>query len=136
VRAVLDPNVLIAAALSPGGSPARVLRLWLEGAFELVVSPLLLAELQRALAYPKLRQRITPDEAREVVDLLRAAADHHADPSDPPPVRSVDPGDDYLLALAAVTDAVIVTCDRHLLTLGEHHPVYTPAAFLAELGEE
>lgn len=135
MRAVIDPNVVIAAALSPDGSPARVLRAWLDGVFELVVSPLLLDEIERALAYPRLRKRIAADEAHDLVELLRAGADHHADPSHPPPVRSADPGDDYLLALAATADAVIVSGDRHLLTLGEHLPVYPPAAFLAKILE-
>jgi predicted nucleic acid-binding protein len=55
LHAILDANVLIAALLSPRGSPARLLRAWMNGAFELIVSPGLLAELERALAYPKLR---------------------------------------------------------------------------------
>ncbi|MCA1705276.1 MAG: PIN domain-containing protein, partial [Actinobacteria bacterium] len=52
MRAVLDPNVIISAVLSPGGAPARVMTAWLEGRYELVVSPLLLEELERALSYP------------------------------------------------------------------------------------
>jgi predicted nucleic acid-binding protein len=50
VRAVLDTNVLISAFLSPQAAPARAIRAWLDGRFELIVSPLLLAELERALA--------------------------------------------------------------------------------------
>jgi hypothetical protein len=38
VRAVLDPNVLIAALLSPTGAPAQLVGRWLGGEFELVVS--------------------------------------------------------------------------------------------------
>jgi len=49
VRAVLDPNVIISALLSPFGTPARILRAWREGAFELVASALLIAALERAL---------------------------------------------------------------------------------------
>jgi predicted nucleic acid-binding protein len=49
VRAVLDPNVFISALLAPKGSPAHVFRGWVAGGFELVVSPPLLAELERAL---------------------------------------------------------------------------------------
>jgi predicted nucleic acid-binding protein len=55
LRAVLDLKVLISAVLSRGGAPARVLEAWISGRFELLVSPLLLAELERALACPKLR---------------------------------------------------------------------------------
>lgn len=133
MRAVVDPNVLISALLSPRGSPAQVLQEWLDGAFELIVSPLLLAELERALGYPKIRDRITADEAEQLLDLLGAGAQMRKDPSDPPAARSPDPGDDYLLALAAATQAAIVSGDRHLLDLDGDLPVYAPAAFLALL---
>ena len=58
VRAVVDVNVLISATLSARGPSAEILRNNRDGAFELVVSELLIAELTRALAYPKLRKRI------------------------------------------------------------------------------
>ena len=49
MRALLDVNVLIAGLLSRTGSPARLLGKWLEGEFELVISDLLLDELERRL---------------------------------------------------------------------------------------
>jgi putative PIN family toxin of toxin-antitoxin system len=136
VRAVLDPNVLISALLSPAGSPARVLRAWDAGQFELVVSPLLLAELERALAYPKLRARITTEEAGMVSQWLRRSALEIADPDSPPPVRSSDAGDDYLIALAAAQSAALVSGDKHLLALAEAMPVFSPRAFLELLDRE
>jgi uncharacterized protein len=135
VRAVLDPNVLISALLTPRGSPAKVLRVWLDGAFELIVSALLLTELERALAYPKLRKYIGPLEAAELVDLLGREAQMLDDPADAPTVRSPDQGDDYLIALASAAHAVIVSGDRHLLTLADALPVYSPAQFLALLDD-
>ena len=129
MRAVLDPNVIISAVLSPSGSPAKIMRAWLDGAYELIVSPPLLEELERALGYPKLRARVTDAETQELLELLRRGGDVCDDPSGPPPVRSPDPGDDYLIALAAATQALIVSGDRHLLGLSEV-PVYAPAAFL------
>lgn len=131
MRAVLDPNVIISALLSPSGSPAKAVRAWLDGAYDLVVSPLLLDELERALTYPKIRKRVTPAEAQELLELLRTEGDSREDPTDAPPVRSSDPGDDYLIALAAASQAIIVSGDRHLLDLGDDLPVYSPAAFLA-----
>ncbi|MEX1009533.1 MAG: putative toxin-antitoxin system toxin component, PIN family [Acidimicrobiia bacterium] len=135
MRAVLDPNVLISALLAPGGSPAKVLRAWLDGAYELVVSALLLMELERALGYPKLRDRVDNLEAAELVDLLGREAQMFDDPANAPAVRSPDPGDDYLIALASAAQAVIVSGDRHLLTLVEALPVYSPAQFLALLDD-
>lgn len=130
MRAVLDPNVIISAVLSPSGSPAKVMRAWLDGAYELIVSPLLLEELERALGYPKLRARVGDVESQELLELLRRGGDVRDDPSGPPPVRSPDPADDYLLALAAATQAIIVSGDRHRLGLSEAAPAYAPAAFL------
>lgn len=133
MRAVLDPNVLISALLSREGTPARVLRAWLEGAFELIVSDRLLAELERALAYPKLRSRVTPAEASELIELLRRGALVLSDPGRPPSVQSPDPGDDYLIALAESGQALIVSGDGHLLGLAGQVPVFAPVDFLAQL---
>lgn len=125
MHAVLDPNVLISALLNRDGTPARLLREWTAGAFELIVSPLLLAELRRALAYPKLRKRISAEGAEAMIRWLERAATISADPDDEPPVRSPDRGDDYLLALAAANDAELVPGDRHLLGLADVEPVWT-----------
>lgn len=131
MRAVIDPNVLISGLLSPAGSPAQVLRAWQQGRVEVLVSPLLLDELTRALAYPKLRERIPADDAAEAVRRLADGATQVDDPPDEPPVRS--PGEDYLIALAAEQRAALVSGDRHLLALSEQIPVYSPRAFLDEL---
>jgi uncharacterized protein len=133
VRAVLDANVLISAALSARGTPARLLLAWQAGAFELVVSPLLLAELRRALGYPKLARLVPPADADAFAAWLSRAAELVADPLGPPPVRSEDPADDYLITLAAAERAVLVSGDRHLTLLARQIPVRTPAEFLAEL---
>jgi putative PIN family toxin of toxin-antitoxin system len=136
VKAVLDPNVIISALLSPGGSPAKVFRAWIDGSYELITSELMLAELERALCYPKLRKRIEAQEAAELVELLRREAELIDDPDAPPAVLSPDPEDNYLIALAAAARAVIVSGDSHLLGLAEQLPVHSPADFLALLGPE
>jgi putative PIN family toxin of toxin-antitoxin system len=132
VRAVLDVNVLVSAALSRTGAPAELVARWLGGGFELVVSPALLEELGRALAYPKVSQRVTKTEADALVALLRERAILGDDPSDPPR-RSSEAGDDYLLALAEGERAVLVTGDDHLLELEDELPISRPRAFLESL---
>ncbi len=136
MRAVLDPNVIISALLSLGGSPASVIRAWTDGVYDLIVSPLLLEELERALAYRKIRERVTESEARALLAILRHEAHVHDDPSELPAVRSPDPGDDYLIALAVTARALLVTGDGHLLGLAETIPVYRPADFLDLLDQE
>ena len=135
MRVVVDVNVLISVALSARGSSAETLRYSRNGAFELVVSELLIAELTRALAYPKIRKRIPPEKAAAFVNWVR---DHSAlaeDPPHPPPVRSPDPDDDYLLALAIGRRAYLVTGDQHLLGLSDDLPILTPAEFVPKLSE-
>jgi putative PIN family toxin of toxin-antitoxin system len=133
---VLDVNVIISAFVAPAGSPAKVMRAGLDGGFELIVSEALLAELERALSYPKLRTRIEAAEKRELIELLRRSAELVDDPLDPPNIRSADPDDDYLIALAARARAALVSGDRHLLVLADRLPTYTPADFLALLDDE
>lgn len=131
MRAVLDANILIAALLSASGAPAQIISRWLGGEFELVVSETLLSELERALAYPKLRRRIPADDEAEFVSLLRLAAIVAPDPARGAH-RSGDPGDDYLLALAENERAVLVSGDQHLLHL-TGLPIQTARAFLDRL---
>lgn len=134
MRAVLDPNVLIAALLSRDGAPARVLAHWLAGSFELIVSAALLEELARALSYPKLRARVLPHEAEELRLLLERCATVVDDVQAPAAsLRSEDPGDDYLLALAEAAHAVLVSGDAHLLSLSDRLPIRSARRFLETL---
>jgi len=125
-------NVIVSAVLSSAGAPARVLRAWSEGEFELIVSPALLAELERTLSYPKISKLITAEKAAELIELISEAAMRVNDPEGEPPLRSADPEDDYLIALAAEARVPLVSGDRHLLDLAPTIPVLTVAEF-AEL---
>jgi uncharacterized protein len=133
VRAVLDVNVLISALISPTGTPARIVSQWLEGGFELVVSPALVAEAQRTLAVPKLRARIDQADAERFIELLTDRAESIPDPEDAPTIRSSDPGDDYLLALAASEQVALVSGDDHLLALRGRAPIMSPRDFIERL---
>jgi putative PIN family toxin of toxin-antitoxin system len=130
VRAVLDVNVLISALISRSGAPARLLELWLGGELELVVSEALLVELERALAYPKVRRLVAATEASRFLALLRELADVVPDRAGVPPVSSPDRGDDYLLALAAGERVPLVSGDAHLLSLSDRAPVLSPRELL------
>jgi putative PIN family toxin of toxin-antitoxin system len=130
VRAVLDPNVLISGLISSSGGPALVLAAVDTGRVEIVISPLLVEELERALAYPRLRKRIGEDDADRALAWLRMVARTVDDPPDAPPVRSDDPGDDYLIVLAASVRAALVSGDQHLLALKRRIPVYSPSEFM------
>jgi putative PIN family toxin of toxin-antitoxin system len=130
-RAVVDVNVLVSALLKPDGGPARLVRAWLAGAFELVASAQLIAELVGVVARPALARRLD----QSAVDALVATIQAEAIVVDDPPVARIvptDPKDDYLVAIAREAGGhVIVTGDRHLLDLERlEPPALTPTAFL------
>jgi putative PIN family toxin of toxin-antitoxin system len=134
LRFVLDVNVLVSGLLSRAGAPARLLERWLEGELELLVCENLLDELERTLGSPKLRRRVAENDATDFVALIRGLAELLPDPADPPPIRSQDPEDDYLIALAAREHARLVSGDAHLLALSEAIPVCSPRAARDLLG--
>jgi hypothetical protein len=130
-RAVLDPGVLVSALITPTGAPARLLLSARTGSFDLVVSPLVLEELESVLRREKFRRYIDLDGVAAYMHLLRRDAEVVADPEGPPPIRCADPDDDYLIALAHSQRAALVSGDRHLLDLAEKIPVCDPAEFSA-----
>ena len=133
-RVVIDPGVLIAAFISDKGAPRELVRAWIDGAFELLVSRKLLAELARVLGRPKFRRYVTELEARAFFTFLQRFATLCED-VEPPARLSPDPGDDYLLALARSHSAsFLVSGDAHLIDLEKAEPpVLTPRAFLNKL---
>jgi putative PIN family toxin of toxin-antitoxin system len=134
-RAVVDSSVLVSVFISRrGGSPDRIVRAWREGAFELVVSPQLIAELTDVLARPKFAVQAAEGRAEAYVAALAGDAVMTDDPPDPPAV-SPDSSDDYLIALARAARAdVIVSGDSHLTQLADPTPpVLTPRQFAEQL---
>ena len=84
---------------------------------------------------PKLRARVTDDETRALIALLREVAQVALDVQDPPR-RSADAGDDYLLALAETENAMLVSGDADVLGLTDRFPIRSPRAFLELLDLE
>ena len=130
-RAVLDPGVLVSALITPSGRPAKLLLSARAGGFDLVVSPLLLDELESVLQRKKFRRYVDLVGVAAYLVLLRRDAQLAADPDTPPPIRCMDPDDDYLIALAHSQSAALVSGDSDLLELADKIPVFSPAEFLA-----
>jgi putative PIN family toxin of toxin-antitoxin system len=86
-RVVIDPNVLIAALISPRGAPADIYRALSRGHFELVTSSQLLAELERVLQRPKFRRYGSIEDAHHYV----AAVARLSTVLDDPPRRDTSP---------------------------------------------
>lgn len=133
IRAVLDTNVLISALLF-SGPPSRLVSAWQSARFHPVVSPPILDEYLRVLAYPKFH--LTANEIRALIeeDLLpfvetaRVAASQVKLTRDPDDAKFIE------CALAAAVPW-IVSGDADLLDLGhlESVQVLSVSAFLEHL---
>jgi putative PIN family toxin of toxin-antitoxin system len=130
-RAVLDPGVLVSALITPTGTAAKILRAAREGSFDLLISRLLLDELETVLRREKFRRYIDLDDVSAGIRLLLDEGQLVEDPEKPPPIRCEDPNDEYLVALAHQGEAALVSGDRHLLSLAGTIPVFSPGEFLA-----
>lgn len=129
---VLDPSVLVSALINPDGAPGKLLLEIQAGQFELIVSPKLVAELEGVVRRNKFRRYVGLDEALEFVEVVRGEATYVPDPGHRTPLRSSDPKDNYLIALAHGYSALLVSGDKHLLDLASGGaPILPPADLLA-----
>jgi uncharacterized protein len=134
---VIDPSVFVSALIGkPGSATDIVVRAFIDDKIEVVVSPLLMAELERVLARPKFQRYINKKNAAEYVRRIQRHARTGGDPSNVPTVTS-DTDDDYLVALARQENAdAIVSVDRDLLEAGlTDPPVRTPRQLADTLTE-
>jgi putative PIN family toxin of toxin-antitoxin system len=123
VRVVLDTNTLVSAILSPLGPPRRLLDGARAQVFELCSSPVLMAELLDVLLREKFARRLAAAELTPlgiVGEIRRLAA--MAVPTEVPHIVTSDADDDHVLACAVAAKAdLIVSGDRHLLSLGSDY---------------
>jgi len=135
VKVVLDTNVLLSGLMFPDGAPGRVVAAWREARFDLIVSIHQLAEIGRALAYPKIRRILNWDDRRieqfirqlyirvQIVDLDGISVQVPADQDDVP----------ILATLVATKADVLITGDGDLLALRGRYAILTPAEFVRRL---
>jgi len=134
IRAVLDANVYVSAAVRPEGPPGQIIDRFLRGgAFEVILSKAIVEEVLRALGYPKVRKYIRPGLDPElwfedIVVLSHLVAGEHR-------VEGVskDRDDDKYIAAAIEGRAVFVVAgDSDLLNLAEYVGIriVSPRVFL------
>jgi putative PIN family toxin of toxin-antitoxin system len=136
MRVVLDANVFVSALISSRGAPAQVVDAWLTGRFDVVISAAILTELQRVLAYDRLRKYARIREASaEFVELISSQA-LWVEPAATISVIEDDPSDNRYLECAVGGNAeYVVSGDGHLLDVGEHRGIriLSPTAFVVLL---
>lgn len=134
IRAVLDPNVYVSAAVRPEGPPGQIISRFLRGgSFEIVLSQPIVEEVLRALNYPKVRRYIRRGLDAELwfedivvlSHLVTAPREFHG------PCRNPD-DDKYIATALEGRAAFVVAGDSDLLDVKEHEGVriVSPRSFL------
>ena len=133
MRVVLDTNVYLSALMSPAGPPARIVELWLEGRFEVIVSDPIEAEILDGLGRERIRRylRRSPDWIDRFLRALRQATLR----VEPVIVDVIpqDPPDNLIIGTAIAAGAdYLVSGNKHVLDLGSYDRVQivTPRHFL------
>ena len=117
MRIVLDSNILVRAAWKADGRASRLLRNVLEGPHRLIVSPFILGEVARVLAYPRIQSRwgLSEERIQGHVNRLAAVAEI-VETASVDRVVPDDPDDDFVVHTAIGGRAdVLCTRDSHLL---------------------
>jgi putative PIN family toxin of toxin-antitoxin system len=134
IRAVLDANVYVSAAVRPEGPPGLVIERFLrDGAFEIVMSQAIIDEVLRALAYPKVRKYVRPGLDPELWFEDIVVLSHLVSGERELKGVSKDPDDDKYIAAAMEGRAgFVVAGDSDLLDVKEYEGIRitSPRAFL------
>ena len=134
IRVVLDTNVYISIFTSPKGELGTIWEQALRGAYTLLISPVIVAELANVL-----REKFQwPEDAIKARVKRFARMAEIITPESVPTVIKNDPADNHVLACAVSGKAdLIVSGDkRHLLPLKEYKdiPIVRPVDFLRMFG--
>lgn len=134
MRIVLDTNIFISNLISDKGNPAKIVRWWLEGEFDVLVSQAIIDEILRVTDYARIQKKYA--RVRENRLEFATLISEQAEWVEPREILNVvvDESDNRYVECAVTGNAqYIVTGDEHLLELGEYQGIVilTPAAFVA-----
>lgn len=132
MKVVLDTNVLVSGIFF-GGAPRQILDAWVEGRFELFLTPLIFDEYLQtcgrlATSHPNL-------EYQAVLATIVGHGTLIADLAASDPITA-DPDDDKFMLCAESAGAIVVSGDKHLLEASGWSDVQVarPRDFLDLLG--
>lgn len=122
-RVVLDANQIVSAFLKSTGHPAKLLDLFKEGVFEVVISPSIIEEMECVLNYPRLQKYHgrTRQEIKQFLALFKDLCINIPVENKRGIIVEDDPTDDKYVVCAIEGDAdFIISGDKHLLNLGSY----------------
>lgn len=138
MRVVVDTNILLSALINPHGLPAKLIDAWRSKRYTLVTSAEQLIELGEVARRSTLSKLIVPARVGAFINDLRELAEVLV--RLPKVDRSVDPADNFLLAMAGAgrADCLVSGDKRHVLVLERHGhcPIVTARHLAGVLGLE
>lgn len=135
IRATLDTNAVVSGLLGlrvPTSTPGTIIRYWLDGEFELVISAAILAEIENTLDKPFFRARRSEaglDAAFAAIVQVVTVVDLITNVSG----VATHPEDDVILSTAVSAGVdFLVTGDKMLQQVGAYQGIYlvSPREFL------
>ena len=129
LRVVLDTNVLVSGLAYPGSIPGQIVMAWRQGAIDVVIPRYILDEVARVL--PRLNHRLHWGQAdfTDLLEILAIQTDLFEPLPLPPAAVRVAADVPVLGTFLAAEADYLITGDQDLLTLGDRHPILTPADF-------
>lgn len=140
MRVVLDANQFVSSLLVKVGLPAQAMDAWRAGAYQLIISPAILEDIEHTLGYARIQRKYNISSAtvtRLIHELANSAivVDGQANVTGAVPD---DPDDEIVLACAIDGNAdLIVSGDRHLLNLESYQgiTIVSVRTFLTRLSD-
>ncbi|OAT80392.1 putative toxin-antitoxin system toxin component, PIN family [Desulfotomaculum copahuensis] len=137
MKIVLDTNVVVSGILVSNGPPAKILDLWIENKFRVIISQALIEEYFDVLLRPKFRRAGTIIERQDILmGLLSLENTIIVFPGTELDVIKSDPEDNRVLECALAGEVqYIVSGDEHLLKLKVFQGIMiiSPTDFVANL---
>lgn len=134
MKIVPDANIYVSSLVSQYGNPRRIIDLWLEKRYEVLISQPILEEIERVLRYPRIVKRhgLGEEDITQFVKMLAEQASC-VEPLETLQIVTEDESDNRYLecALAGGAD-YLVSGDEHLLRIENFQGIFilNPTAFL------
>ena len=134
MKIVIDTNVVISGLISPSGTPAQIIDLWILNEFTVCLSTEIMEEYLSVLLRPKFQRMGTSKERYGLIsELVKLENTMMVKPDFQLDIVIEDPDDNIFLECALEAKAeIIISGDDHLLNLGEFQGIYIfrPIEFL------
>lgn len=137
LRAVLDTNVIVSGIKKKEGVNGQILRVAIEGHFQMITSPSILEEVRRVLRYEKIRkEHLWPDMEIERFLIRLASLSELTEDVVELNIIKEDAQDNRILACGLEGKAeYIVSGDLHLQQIEKYKGIriFSPSLFLQKL---